>query len=1102
MSEKLDQLKAKLRELFQLDRPDLDFGFYRIMHAKQTEIDRFLDKDLLPQVQTGLDSLKGEGSSELEEAVKQARALGFDPEQSSRVRELSEKYGTAADTAKTEDEIYSHLYRFFSRYYDNGDFISMRRYKEGVYAIPYEGEEVVLHWANKDQYYIKSSENLRDYTVKLAAGDDAPRLHFKLIEADIEKDNVKTADDKNRVFIFNPETIEVQENAVTFGFEYRADTENRKQEVFIAACVDYVKGHASNFGAFVPLLFALSPTEKRKDRTLLEKFLADYTSKNTMDYFIHKDLGGFLRRELDFYIKNEVMHLDDIENETAPRVEQYLAQVRVIRGIAHKLIDFLAQLEDFQKKLWLKKKFVVESNWCITLDRVPDELFPQIAKNDNQLRNWVKLGCIEEAQIPQLKQWILNCSKEGKNFEQKAAPKDLFGKADSSPQPTAFSFFMLIETAFYDAAFKQKLLATIEDIDAQTDGLLIHSENFQTLNLLQESCRGQVKCITIDPPYNRLGDGFPYKDNYQHASWLSMMFDRLLPATALLSQEGALFSNIDENERDNLKTVLDLTLGYGNRVEELIWVQNTTHSQSPLYSTNHEYVEVYAANKPVAERDPTMFREPKPGYAEIVALISQLNPEYPPVDQIQQRLQNLFRKHIHEYKKELEEQGLTYDEDTKKQDPWRGLYNYDNAEYRTEDGILVSESEAGKLNARIIVWREDNSSAPAQKQADSTRDKNDPNYRFYKPFHPVTKKECPHPRTGWRWPLSWPENNRDSFEQHVRNHKIVWGVDETKIPQYKRFLHEVETNVSKSVFHDYTDGEKQLASLFGKAGVFPTPKPTSLPTRFVSQTCLHSSLVMDFFGGSGSTGHAVINLNREDGGKRKYILVEMGEHFDTVLKPRIQKVVFSKDWKEGKPTDPTSGVSHCFKYLRLESYEDCLNNLKLKRSGEQDDLLNRNAGLKEDYTLRYMLDLESRDSLLNVSAFADPFNYTLKVATGSVGETKPVKVDLVETFNYLIGLKVKTMDAIRGVIVVTGENLKGDKILVLWRKTAETDSEALNRWFVKQGYNTQDMEFDIIYVNGDNNLENLRRDEQTWKVRLTEEEFLRRMFATSESEGD
>ena len=116
------------------------------------------------------------------------------------------------------------------------------------------------------------------------------------------------------------------------------------------------------------------PSGEKAEYTRLEAHLRRYTARNTFDYFIHKDLGGFLRRELDFYIKNEVMHLDDVENETAPRVEQYLSKIKVIRRIAGKIIDFLAQLEDFQKKLWLKKKFVVETNYCITLDRIPEDV--------------------------------------------------------------------------------------------------------------------------------------------------------------------------------------------------------------------------------------------------------------------------------------------------------------------------------------------------------------------------------------------------------------------------------------------------------------------------------------------------------------------------------------------------------------------------------------------------------------------------------------------------------------------------------------------------------------------------------------------------------
>jgi adenine-specific DNA-methyltransferase len=185
-----------------------------------------------------------------------------------------------------------------------------------------------------------------------------------------------------------------------------------------------------------------------------------------------------------------------------------------------------------------------------------------------------------------------------------------------------------------------------------------------------------------------------------------------------------------------------------------------------------------------------------------------------------------------------------------------------------------------------------------------------------------------------------------------------------------------------------------------------------------------------------------------------------------------------------------------FKVLRLESYEDTLNNLELKRTEIQQSLLEEHDGFREDYMLRYMLDVESRGSasLLNLDRFEDPFSYKLDIATGTAGETKPTVVDLIETFNYLIGLRVKTMEDVRGVRVVTGTNPQGERILILWRKTKELDNDALDAWFREQGYNTKDQEYDVIYVNGDNNLENLKRPDQTWKVRLIEEEFLRRMF--------
>lgn len=184
--------------------------------------------------------------------------------------------------------------------------------------------------------------------------------------------------------------------------------------------------------------------------------------------------------------------------------------------------------------------------------------------------------------------------------------------------------------------------------------------------------------------------------------------------------------------------------------------------------------------------------------------------------------------------------------------------------------------------------------------------------------------------------------------------------------------------------------------------------------------------------------------------------------------------------------------------------------------------------------LSYQLDVESAGSasLLNVAAFANPFTYQLKIATGSVGESRAVNVDLVETFNYLLGLRVSHADAFyisrkkaqkahkggeakalaeeisfvssalfcgqtasdHKIQVVVGVSPAGEKVLVLWRNTLAVANGDLDEFFQKQGYNTKDMEFAVIYVNGDNNLENLKRADETWKVRRTEDEFKRLMF--------
>ncbi len=238
----LDKLKRLLRELFMFDQADLDFGIYRIMNVRRDEICQFLDRDLLPQAQAALSAMGDVGraakTEELAKLEASIRAAQMSPEDSPAVRKLKDELAASPDAAAAEQDVYNHLFNFFRRYYKDGDFISQRRYKEGVYAIPYEGEEVKLHWANADQYYVKSSEQFRDYTFLLA---DGRRVHFKLTEADTERNNNRAAAGKERRFILSGEAPVVERTGeLLIRFEYRSDEESRRREAIDRATVETI----------------------------------------------------------------------------------------------------------------------------------------------------------------------------------------------------------------------------------------------------------------------------------------------------------------------------------------------------------------------------------------------------------------------------------------------------------------------------------------------------------------------------------------------------------------------------------------------------------------------------------------------------------------------------------------------------------------------------------------------------------------------------------------------------------------------------------------------------------------------------------------------
>ena len=283
-------------------------------------------------------------------------------------------------------------------------------------------------------------------------------------------------------------------------------------------------------------------------------------------------------------------------------------------------------------------------------------------------------------------------------------------------------------------------------------------------------------------------------------------------------------------------------------------------------------------------------------------------------------------------------------------------------------------------------------------------------------------------------------------------------------------------------------GAAELKALFGEKS-FDFAKARSLVSDCIvaSGGRLPRSLILDFFAGSGTSGHAVINLNREDGGRRKFILVEMAQYFDTVLLPRIKKVSFSPEWKDGKPkrmatTEEAERSPRIVKVIRLESYEDALNNIAF------DDASGQQAMQFEDYLLQYMLQWETRKSetLLNVEKLAKPFSYQLHIHRD--GETRAQAVDLPETFACLLGLYVQKRQAFndndRRYLVYRGATRAGRKVAVIWRETEgwkERDYKR-DKEFVAAQKLTEGM--DEVYVNGDSYIPGARALEPLYKERM------------------
>ena len=973
MNQHYEAFRKKLQEIFMMDHAELDFGIYRIMNHKRNQINDFLDNQLLPQVeQTLKEYVKTDDSlqQELTKAIEGCKNLGIDPDTNPKVQQLRQQIAqSSTGIDDLQNTVFSRLTQFFSRYYEGGDFVSQRRYKTGgnsAYAIPYNGEEVKLYWANYDQYYIKTSEYFKNYTFKLR---DGRRICFELVDASTEQNNNKSTEGMERRFdvLRNEEGLPVFEemdDEFHISFTYELMMKPPKQEIFNKNAFEALSVMIPK--SWQDLLVKENVTDKV---VLLEKHIKAYTDKNSFDYFIHKDLGGFLSRELDFYIKNEVFVIADLD---AAKLQSQLAVVKAIERVGQKIIDFLAQLENFQKRLWLKKKFVVQSDYCITLDRVPEKYYPEICANDEQRKEWVRLFAIDEIK------------------------GDMMTEAYCEPLTIEFlkqNPLLVLDTKFFSLQFKHKLLADIEGLDEQTNGLLIKSENLQAINLLTRTFSSNVRGCYIDPPFN-LGENadYLYRVDYKDSTWLTLLYDRVLGIKKLLMDDGSIFVRCSHDGNMILRQLLNQTYGQDNyrneivlrRAEETKGDLNKQFGTIKSITVNYDNLYWYS-------------KYPNSRFSKIIKPISAEKSD----------------AHWHSFWKALDRPTMRYE----------------------ILGIDLS-NHYGQW-----MWEKNRAFAAVK------------NYEIYQEqFEPK----------GISLEDYWVQTGK-SLEFVKR--------DGDKIGSIKYWIPPRTETMADTNWLDI----KGYANKWG----FKTENSEGVLKRVIDSLSEKDDYIIDCFLGSGTTAAVALKL------QRKFIGIDMGDHISKIAYPRLKYVLNGE--KSGISNSCTYRGGGCFKYIRLEQYEDTLNNLEVNDGFGKPD--------NESYVLRYMLDTETRDSLINTKDFVRPFDYTIKTTRDN--ELVDTPVDLVDTFNYLIGLHVDSIHWHKddNICVVEGTtHIEKEHALVIWRNQDVIKNDDLNDFFRKQDYSTLDREFDVIYVNGDNTLPNLKSDEEHWKVRLIEQELMKRMF--------
>jgi len=718
------------------------------------------------------------------------------------------------------EELFDKLYDFFRRYFSESGSIYFRHTaaSEGIYERVYtDDRDVMLFWKTHMLYYVKTDRLFNSMEVTA----DGERFFFDVAGMALKRANEK------RELIYEFRRRE-GDGRLIFAVTYSERGRKTKTEDILAA---------------------IRKTGAPVDEETLERAFRVFEKQSEVDYFINKDAKAFLEEQFDLWMYQYLFRGESAFTETR------LRQLQAIRAIAYAIIGFIARFEDELVRIWNKPKFVLNSHYVVTLDKILDadanaglaeRLFSH-AGMAAQMAEWRELGMLADE--------TFRVSEDPKGLWAAIQATDLTG----APLHGRLRFLPLDTAHFPD--LEPDILALFPDLDAALDGWLVHSENYQALNTLLPKFRGRVKCIHIDPPYNTATSGFLYANTYQHSSWLTMMENRVRASLDALTNDGSFLCHIDENEYERLQLLFETYSAPS--VGTIIWDKRNPMLGRKGIATQHEYVLWHS-------------RQESPIYLRNDTILTML------------RAAEEFVK----------EHGAGSELAQKRYAAWIDA----NKELSGGEKAYRYLDKHGRIYQSVSLG------APEPRT--------DP--KFFIPLnHPVTGKPCPVPSNGF-------SRAPDTLRSMLERDEIIFGTDESVQPRKKVFLTEVSKRQISSVVQDSSRGKMDLDKL---GFDFPYCHPVSLyETLIGAATESPEDIILDFFAGSGTTAHAVMNLNRADGGSRKYILVEMGEHFRTVILPRVKKVAFSDKWRDGKAVlgKESQGLSHFVKYFDLEGYEDAL----------------------------------------------------------------------------------------------------------------------------------------------------------------------------------